>query len=520
MNLKITTHRRMFVLSKIPIAACGLVGLFNLGNGHTEDLFDNVQLKGSGYIRENISIGFEDHPERSAATGKRFGGKGDILMQRHTALLEGAADFGWAYVGGVARFSREEMTPFLKDLQRSSKATAALFGGEATSYRDVYDEQEIRELYVGFNLGERVKMTLGKQQVVWGESDGFQAMDVIHGYDFSWRYGLEGENEELRKPLILANAQISIPELDGTLQLIFRPGWDKADDIGYTVDLYGGRWAAQPNHGVDTLALIPYNPDHPYGDTDHPSYGFRWTGILPMGNDIGYGVGFYRGPKLAPVVNSIFGPYGPAPKNGFAEFINPIVNTYGISFNAYSAGLDATINGELVYTSNEPYNFGFTFGPGLDGIVEKDTVRAMLRSDKQLPRLGAFLRTDKPASFIFQVTDIWIPNFNRADNIVDGSGRKKEHSAGLTAVFATNYRADTINPTVVASFDPTYKGALVAPFVDWVLGDHWRLHTEVAFFLDFGRHTNPDDGSGADKTHSFGQLANQNQANARLTYQF
>lgn len=487
---------------------------------HAAGLVGGPQYRFSGYIRENMSIGFEDHPERSAATGKRFGGAGDILMQRHSALLEGSVDFGWAYFGAVGRFSREEMTPFLKDLQKSSKATAAMFGGEATSFRDFYDEEEMREYYVGFNLTDRVKMTLGKQQVVWGESDGFQAMDVIHGFDFSWRFGLEGENEELRKPLILANTEIDIPELDGTLQLIYRPGWDKASDIGFTVDLFGGRWASQPSHGVDTLALIPYNPDHPSGDTDDPSYGFRWTGMLPIAGTVGYSAAFYHGPKLAPVVNSIFNPYGPAPENGFAEFINPIVDTYGVSFNAYSAGLDATINGELAFTPNEPYNYGFTFGAGLDGVREKDTVRAMLRSDKTLPGLGSMLGTNKPPTLIVQLTDVWIPNFAKSDDIVDATGRKKEHSVQLTTVLSTNYRFDTINPSIVMTADPTYKGGLLVPFVDWVFGDHWRLRTEVAFFFDFGRRTDPDDGSGAMRTHAWGQLANQNQTNIRLTYQF
>ena len=485
-----------------------------------DGLLDNGDFRLSGYLRENMAIGFQNHPERSAATGKTIGGKGDILMQRHTMLLEGYADLGWAYFGAVGRFSREEMTPYLKDLQESSKATAAMFGGKATSFRDFYDEQEMREYYMGFDLGDRLHFKLGKQQVVWGESDGFQAMDVIEGYDFSWRSSLEGENEELRKPLVLANAKIDFPELDGTLQLIYRPGWDKADDIGYTVDLFGGRWAGQPNKGVDTLALIPYNPDHPSGDTDSPSYGFRWTGIAPIGGDIGYAVGFYHGPKLAPVVNSIFNPFGAAPRNGFAEFINPIVDTYGVSFNAYSATLDSTVNGELAFTPNEQYNYGFMHGPGLDGIVEKNTVRAMLRFDKLLPTLGNKIGADKPPTLIFQATDVWIPNFKHSQDIVDVTARRKEHSAILTAILATNYKFDTINPTAVAALDPTYKGAMLVPYVDWVFGDHWRLHTEVQFYWDFGRHTDPSDGSGAMRTHGFGTLNNQNQANIRLTYQF
>lgn len=487
---------------------------------HADGLFSATEFRISGYLRENMAVGFQDHPERSAATGDKVGGRGDILMQRHSMLLEGYADFGWAYLGAVGRFSREEMTPYLRDLQKSSKATAAMFGGNATSFRDFYDEEEMREYYIGFDVGERLHFKLGKQQVVWGESDGFQAMDVIHGYDFSWRSSLEGENEELRKPLVLANARIDMPELNGSLQLIFRPGWDKADEIGYTVDLFGGRWAGQPNKGVDTLALIPYNPDHPSGDTDSPSYGFRWTGIAPVGGDIGYGIGFYHGPKLAPVINSIFNPFGPAPSNGFAEFINPIVDTYGVSFNAYSATIDSTVNGELAFTPNEQYNYGFVNGAGLDGIKEKNTIRAMLRFDKLLPSFGSAIKTNKPPTLIFQVTDVWIPNFHRSDDIVDVTARRKEHSVNITSILSTNYKFDTINPTVVAAFDPTYKGALLVPYVDWVFGDHWRLHTEVQFYWDFGRHTDPADGSGAMRTHGFGTLNNQNQANIRLTYQF
>ena len=83
---------------------CAQIGLANAG------LFDGAVYSGSGYLRENLALGFEDHPERSAATGKSFGGKGDLLMVRHSILLEGFADFGWANFGAVTRFSREEMT--------------------------------------------------------------------------------------------------------------------------------------------------------------------------------------------------------------------------------------------------------------------------------------------------------------------------------------------------------------------------------------------------------------------------
>ena len=95
---------------------------------------------------------------------------------------------------------------------------------------DKYDDQELRELFVQFDIGPYAHFRLGRQQVVWGETDFFRAMDIIHGYDLRWRLFLELENEELRKPLILANVSFDIPWIDGGVQFIYRPGWDSGAD--------------------------------------------------------------------------------------------------------------------------------------------------------------------------------------------------------------------------------------------------------------------------------------------------
>ena len=166
-----------------------------------------------------------------------------------------------------------------------------------------------------------------------------------------------------------------------------------------------------------------------------------------------------------------------------------------------------------------PYNFGLALG-GPGGVIEKDTLRMMVRSDKLLYGLGRALHTNKPPAMILQLTDTWITDFKRSDDIVDGTGSKKEHSVVATLVVATNYKFDQINPTAVVAYDPTYKGALFVPFVDWLFGDHWRLHTELQFYFPMGTQTDPVTGNGALDTHGFGTLANQNQANVRLTYQF
>ena len=237
--------------------------------------------------------------------------------------------------------------------------------GSSASFLDEYDDEEFRELYVRFSMGDRYHFKLGRQQVVWGETDFFRAMDIIHGYDLRWRGFLELENEELRKPLILANIEIDVPELDGVLQFIYRPGWDKGEDIGDQLMLEGGRWGPQPWLGTNvTGSLIGrYNYHHEDGDEDDANYGFRWSGTW---NQIGYSFAYYRGLSTDGLVvrNPVLGgaqSWGSGfegPIDQLTELMFPMVETYGFTFNAYSGALDAVIRGELAFTPNKPYNTG------------------------------------------------------------------------------------------------------------------------------------------------------------------
>jgi hypothetical protein len=88
--------------------------------------------------------------------------------------------------------------------------------------------------------------------MVWGESDFFQAMDLVHGYDLSWRLFFEGENEEWRKPLILLSTKIRRSRSQGHDRTpTSARAWDRCEDIGNTYDIRGGRWFFQPYRGFD-----------------------------------------------------------------------------------------------------------------------------------------------------------------------------------------------------------------------------------------------------------------------------
>jgi hypothetical protein len=499
----------------------------------------------TGYVREHMAVNLEDHPEAQADRMRRMNSKGEISMLRSTLRLEGRADVKWAQFGAVYRLDREHETGYLDDLNDTVAANNSSLGPLAPrhNWMDDIEGDQMREWYAAFDIGDRVRATLGKQQVVWGETDFFRAMDIIHGYDLRWRSFLETENEELRKALILANVEIEIPELNGTLQLIYRPGWDKAKELGNSLDIRGGRWATQPNKGVDFLPLLPYNDDHNRSQTDDPNYGFRWSSEAW---GWGYTLNYWRGLNVDPVANSRFAaPYGDAPVGLLGDLIFPKVETYGATASGYVGSIDSVIRLEMAFTPDKPYNVGTNFGlplgggatlwvPGLGGIVEKNTLVSMIGIDKQLKGLSDMLGTNQFPLLSLQVFDTWLTNFKHSDDIVEVLGfgaPRREHTTYLTALFALEYKNSTIKPSLAGVVDAGNGDFVLIPALDLVFGDHWRIHTDMDLFFahhqknvkSFGGTLLNEDTfatSAEDDTHLLGTFANNSQFNLRVTYQF
>lgn len=492
--------------------------------------FAEPELELGGFIRAFGAMNLQDHPELNRV-GEPIGGRWEPSMLRGTIQLRGAVEFSDSVkINAVGRLDREVKTDYLKDLEDAAVAK----GGRRFLSR-VYDNTELRELFATVELTDWLTMRVGKQQVVWGETDVLRGTDIIHGYDTRWRSILENENEELRKPLLLGNATISVPA--GSLQLIFRPGWDPAANVVNSNDLEGGRWAAQPNKGFDSTSVAPYNFHHSSGDTDDVNYGARWTGVVAQ---INYSLLYYHGLTLDPVVNSIFNPFGDAPQGPTgAELIFPEVDTYGATFNAYLGFFDTVLRGEFAYTPNKPYNVaGYTTGsallppglpvvlatgvPGLAGIKRKKTLTSMIGFDKNLSFTERLLGTNGPAFWTTQIFDTWLVNYDRDDDIVDlfGYGAlKPRHWTVLTSVLALSYKTDTIKPSLGFVYDLTNGDAILIPGVDFVFGDHWRIKAEAnLFFADGSR--GPFDSPFERKTHLFGTFDNNNQFNVRISYYF
>lgn len=496
-----------------------LAAAFGLsGTAWAMDGDDGPSFNLHGYVRASASLNLQDVPE--TPQNDQY----ELSMLRGSVLLDGDGRYGPFRLKAIGRFDQELKTDYLRHLDN--------LPGQSGDLMDEYNNSELRELYVDFPIGDRLNFRLGKQQIVWGETDFFRAMDVVHGFDYRWRSFVEPESDELRKPLILANMRIQIPEAQGSLQAFIRPGLDRGKDIGNTYDLSGGRWANQPNKGVDFFGpsavpgmnLTNYDYHHPAGDIDDVTGGLRWSGEVA---GLNYSLAYMKTFNSDPVVNpsALIGgdPYKVAPKGFLGDFIYPKITVIGGTVSGYSEKLDAVLSTEIVYNKDVPFNYGSDFLggtlPGFAGVKLKDTLVTMVRIDKQLD-LSRFIGTSRPSFFSLQLFNTRILGYSRDDDIVYLAGYgmpRKRDSAMLTGILAMNYKNDRINPSLAAGWDMTYGGGFVIPSVEFVMGDHWRLRAEADLF--FSSHSK-EPGEVEKSTGLMGYFKNNNQFVLRLTRQF
>lgn len=481
---------------------------------------DGNYFRLGGYVRGWAAFNLQDIPETKGND------KGKLSMLRGSILLDADAATGPIKWKAVARMDREAKTPYLQDLEDLRK-TNGTTGGDHGSILNNYNNGDLREFWGEFKAGDRATFRIGKQQIVWGESDFFHAMDVVHGYDLSWRLFFEGENEEWRKPLWLASMKFDVPEAAGQIHAYVRPGLDRCKDIGNTYDIRGGRWFFQPYRGYDLSAVTSYDCKHPEGDKGDWTGGIRWSGEAASLN---YSLAYVKTFAADPVANSVFAPYKKAPAGPLFDLIHPMIDVFGATVSGYSAALDTVFSAEIAYTKDQPYNvgtgalttptLGAAAGLGLGGIRLKDTVTTMLRADKNL-HFENLLGTNRPSFSSVQIFDTWIMGHKDSEDLVRlfayGSPLT-EHSTILTAFTVLNYKGDTINPGIAVGVDLNHGGGFLIPSVDVALGDKWRAKAEADIFWTSGSGKtlfDPNPG-----VQLFGYFANNSQLTFRLTRQF
>jgi len=484
------------------------------------ELGGDARLSVNGYVRQWVSFNLNEMPDTLD------GDRGRLSMARSQLRLDTTLSTPGLKLFASGRAAGEVETGWMHDLERQGAA-----GGSDLMKK--YNTLDLREVWAETTF-DRLTVRLGKQQVVWGETDFFVASDMVHGFDYSWRAMLETENEELRKPLILANAIVQVPELDGSLQAFVRPGLDRGRDVGNTFDTWGGRWSPQPYRGFWRDGFVGRDARHPDGDVRDPTYGGRWRGMIA--GDINYSLLYLRTFRPDPIVNPAANPYGGRTPGGFlGDDFHPVVNVFGATASGYVPAIDAVLSTEVAYIPDMPYNYDNLGGTGLYpaflvsagavprdavGVRKTDLVRWMLRSDFNVD-LRNVLGTDGSSFLSFQLFDSWHPGLKDSDNLLYWPGfqtKLKQHAFTLTGVLQLSYFNDTVKPGLAAGWDISYGGGFVIPSVDFVIGDHLRIRAEADLFFARGAQS-----SSADRSSDVGFISffdNNSQFVVRATYQF
>ncbi|HEY9191639.1 MAG TPA: DUF1302 family protein [Methyloversatilis sp.] len=506
------------------------------GSAATNWLGNDIDFTLSGYARGWVSMNLENQPELKAANvpkSQRHDSAGKLSMVRGSVLLDADLRTGPLKWKAIGRVDREIKTNYLNDLENLRKHSSVVPTDGGNSITENYNNADMRELWVEAPIGDRITVKFGKQQLVWGESDFFHAMDLVHGYDLSWRLFFEGENEEWRKPLILLSTKIRIPEANGLIAAYIRPGWDRCEDIGNTYDVKGGRWFFQPYRGYDLSQVTGNNCRHKEGDMRDVTWGIRWQGEA---FDVNYSIAYLTTFSADPVASSVFNPYKgvPVKANGtdnasFFDMIHPQIDVVGATVSGYSAALDAVLSAEVAYTFDQPYNYGRgalgapnvpgNVGVGLGGVMTKDTLTTMLRIDKNL-KLEDILHTTRPSFSSIQLFDTMVIDYSGKEDLVRlfAYGTKlQEHSTILTAFTVLNYKNDEINPSFAVGFDLSNGGGFAIPAVSLVLNANWNAKIEADIF--WARDSNKTQFSNG-TSQLFGYFDNASQLVMRVTRQF
>ena len=274
--------------------------------------------------------------------GASFFHDGELTHQRNTAQLEGK----YYFLRDGQAFKRFSAGPI-------DEATFTFLGravyDAAYDIRDSYDvlndrgkeEYKIREAFVDILMAP-FSLRLGKQQVVWGETDNFRALDVINPLDRTW-HGTRESWEDIRIPLWMARGIWDIGKIatfDETfLEVILIPDDFQANKVA---TLYPRPWAFR---GIglqdkDANSVLIGNTLHDLnvtvidGAPDERKFsnmqgGFRFKGIW---NEIDFSINYFYGfSQTTGVKVRSAGLDNLGTFNTVVETVNPRINVFGVT---------------------------------------------------------------------------------------------------------------------------------------------------------------------------------------------
>ncbi|MEQ8800601.1 MAG: DUF1302 family protein [Haliea sp.] len=370
----------------------------------------------------------------------------------------------------------------------------------------------IRELYIEGSIPtgntSELFLRIGKQQVVWGRTDLFRVLDIINPVDYS-RHNIYDELEDIRIPQWIASAEYRWGAVgafdDLNLQLVwnfdeFRPNALGQGGSPYSILDAGSFFRAMNNCwengctvsnfvpagaiGLDDPGLIAadFAPgvigirevDLPGWKPSNTQGGIKLEGVY---NSVGFSLNYYHFIQQLPVLR------GDIPSmNAFTGEVAdwdyliafdigfPEVDLFGGSLDFYVDSIKSVFRVEAAYTTGE--EFANTLRPGL--YSESDVFRWVVGWDRNT--FIPFLNEKRAFLISAQVFGEHLLDHEQEQQFFGPVGMPNwEDNYLATLLIKGWYKSDTISPQFLMAWDTEAKAGTIAPSVDWLISDSWRL---------------------------------------------
>lgn len=138
-----------------------------------------------------------------------------------------------------------------------SNFSKRVFIGDRTSL-------ELREFYYYTNIYKKIRLTIGKQQIVWGETDGLKLLDVVNPQNF--REFILDDFEDSRIPLWSVKAEFDIKNIG--VQFVWVPDNTYHITQDFDAPFFTKNLFQSPPEGISTRINKTIKPKRFFSDSD------------------------------------------------------------------------------------------------------------------------------------------------------------------------------------------------------------------------------------------------------------
>jgi hypothetical protein len=434
--------------------------------------FENLEL--AGYFKNETAVGFADDHDQ-------------LVKVKDIVDLK-----------GNYRFS--DWVEFYVDLRTFYDSVYDIEG----NYRDLTKKDKNKKLEMPVKLQwlrecffdiytPRLDIRLGKQQVVWGTTDGVRILDMVNPLDY--REWTLKDYSDIRIPLWMLKLEGELM-MNGHLQLLVIPDYEPnyyppaGAPFALRTSVIGANAANQPYVTVTTIS------NEPERTAENVKIGVRWRNVIESGymSGLEYTLNYLHTYDFASAAYSTTNIIWGFPPQILIDLerVSEQIEVFGFSFEKSITkgivgdfGKGWTVRGEFAYIKGGAMNYGTD--ENIRGTVDVDQYKYALGFDKTF-----FTKWDFSTQFIQLIADAKEEfRFHDDYTLLFGPTRGPlDHTEGIiTLRLATDFMHERLKPEVLVIYtdDDDWR---ISPKVNFELNDNWTFTAGLHIFEGKPQHLN------------------------------